>query len=131
MFYRRRFGWIKVSATDIPLVIFKGSTIFSPSSTKTEAFALLSALLCCSSNSKINICTDSVNVISTFNHVTNKLISQRRKLKISNYHIWRLIEACNTLKNLEDLYNDIADDLENHGRSLKPITINLWFYKMP
>lgn len=130
------FGWIQTQPHTTK-VTFKGSTIFLPSSTKAEAFAILTTLLCCPSRSNITIYTDSANCITTFHKLFDgTTISPRRKLKMNSYLIWLLIEKLVNVKSLNvnlvkvkahtnDVNNDIADSLAKEGAICQdPIIVN-------
>lgn len=62
---RLGFGWIQTRRS-IPDISYYGTTLFLPSSTKAEAFAILTILLVCPSRSSVKIMTDSENCIKTF-----------------------------------------------------------------
>ncbi|EXX77399.1 hypothetical protein RirG_024060 [Rhizophagus irregularis DAOM 197198w] len=111
------FAWVEssnVNATTQDPIAFQGAIAFNPS---------------------IDIYTDSQNVIDIFHKISNKLISIRRFLKISNYSAWKLINHVIVTKNLNvkfhkvkshsgDTFNDLSDDLANMARSLPPLEIN-------
>lgn len=60
------FGWIQVSHS-APQCTFHGSTVFFPSSYKSEAMGILTALLTLPYNSTGTISTDSANCIQSSN----------------------------------------------------------------
>lgn len=85
------YGWLQANP-HFPRLEFKGSTIFFPSSTKSEAMAILMALITLPTNSTCLIFTNSANCILTFNSRLHQLpLSSRRCLKINNFLIWDLI----------------------------------------
>ncbi|EXX64690.1 ribonuclease H-like domain-containing protein [Rhizophagus irregularis DAOM 181602=DAOM 197198] len=133
------FAWIEVSnysdTTSIPPVAFMDALSFNPSSTKAEVYALLTTIISVPNGSKVDIYTDSLNVIDTFHKVTNKLTSIRQLLKCNNNISWRLIDTLINKKQLlvslhkvkahsDDRLNDMADNFSNMARSLPPIEIN-------
>ncbi|GET50139.1 hypothetical protein RIR_jg32492.t1 [Rhizophagus irregularis DAOM 181602=DAOM 197198] len=72
------FGWIEVSSTDIPSISVKGSTLFTrlPPKQRVTQFK------------------------QRYPHFQAIHESQRRKLKINNHHIWRLIDSSISSKSL-------------------------------
>ena len=130
------FGWIALTANNIPITEFSGSTKNFASSTKAEAFAIFTAIISSPPNSNINIYTDSQGCINTFNHFTHSSQSERRNLKLNNYLIWHAIFSiitCNNIKitftkvksHSKNTYNDHADQLAKEGTKLPDhITIN-------
>ncbi|GBC50963.2 ribonuclease H-like domain-containing protein [Rhizophagus irregularis DAOM 181602=DAOM 197198] len=110
------FAWVEssnVNATTQDPIAFQGAIAFNPSSTKAEIYAFY----------------------RPFSSISNKLISIRRFLKISNYSAWKLINHVIVTKNLNvkfhkvkshsgDTFNDLSDDLANMARSLPPLEIN-------
>ncbi|RIA88503.1 hypothetical protein C1645_774806 [Glomus cerebriforme] len=108
-----------------------------PLSTKTEAFAIATALLTVPPKSTIKLFTDSANC----NFRTLYRPVNRKKLKINNYHIWFLIQQLIKDHHLHisfvkvkghsnNRYNEIADNLAKQGCSLnKCIMINPNFLK--
>ncbi|CAB4418532.1 unnamed protein product [Rhizophagus irregularis] len=134
------FGWIQTNPI-IPKITFIGSTIFFPSSFKSESFAILTILLTLPDNSLCTIYTDSQNCIDVFNHRLNTpTISPRQRLKQNNFLIWDLIfwlisnnhltihlKKVRAHSNHE--YNDIADKLAKSGcYSPDPILVNHRFF---
>lgn len=128
------FGWIRL-CDDTPPLIFHGNTILSPSSTKAECFAILTALLICPPNSSVTIYTDSANCINTFDRINNTLTSSRQLLKIPNHQIWRLIKDIIRKNSITvsfkkvkahsgNEYNDLADAEAKKGLDIPPIMIN-------
>lgn len=98
---RLGFGWIQTRKS-IPDASYFGTTIFMPSSTKAEAFAILTILLVCPSYFSIKIMTDSANCINTFySFVVQKTpLSPRKKFKQINFLVWFLILQQNLYKSL-------------------------------
>ncbi|CAB4485566.1 unnamed protein product [Rhizophagus irregularis] len=134
------FGWIQVS-NDAPKFTFSGSTVFFPSSYKSESMALLTAIITLPYQGTAIISTDSANCIHTFNHrINTPVISPRKKLKQNNYLIWDLIfwiihnmKLSISLQKVKahsnDTYNDRADALANTGSfSEQPIIVNHRFF---
>lgn len=130
------FGWLQTNP-HAPHLTFKGQTIFLPSSTRAEAFAILTALLCCPSNCTVSIFTDSSNCINNFYTFVNQhTISPRRKLKQNAYLVWLLIDKLIRIKSLNvsltkvkahsnDENNDKADELAKNALLFQePIIIN-------
>ncbi|PKC02332.1 hypothetical protein RhiirA5_504092 [Rhizophagus irregularis] len=92
-----------------PKLSFHGSTIFFPSSTKSEAMAILAAIIVVPFNSHLNIYTDSANCITTF----NKLLLSPILIKGHSDNLW----------------NNKADELANAGAHIKdPIIVNHKFF---
>jgi hypothetical protein len=85
------YGWIQTSPSS-PKLIFKGSTLFSPSSTKSEVMAILIAIIILPIGSTCTIFIDSANCINTFyDKLNNPQKSPRQKLKQKHFLIWNLI----------------------------------------
>lgn len=75
-----------------PRLSFKGSTVFFPSSTKSEAMGISTAIIVSPYNCSLNIYTDSASCINVFETLLNSpIISPRQKLKQTNFLIWDLI----------------------------------------
>jgi ribonuclease HI len=120
------YGLIKCQP-NTPQVSFKGSTVFFPSSTKSEAMGILSAIIVSPHNCNLNIYTDSASCITTFNTLLHSpIISPRRKLKQNNFLIWDLIFYLIHHKHLliplhkvkghsDNEWNKKADELANAG----------------
>lgn len=135
------FGWIQIH-TGSPPIEFKGSTTFLPSSTKAEAMAILCAINTLPRNSITKFYTDSANCIDTFNkYLHSSNISSRRKLKINNFLIWKLIfeliDKFHLIVSLHkvnahsnDEYNDQADALAKSGAHIPyPLIVNSKIFK--
>ncbi|GBB95631.1 hypothetical protein RclHR1_02580014 [Rhizophagus clarus] len=117
-------------------VQFYASSKFFPSSTKGECLAILTALIICPPNSKIDIFTDSKSAICTFTTAIQNYLLARRFNKINNYHIWvaikHIIQSLHLSVNLTKVkahsgneFNDAADLLAKCGNiSNKWININ-------
>ncbi|PKK72655.1 hypothetical protein RhiirC2_776945 [Rhizophagus irregularis] len=134
------YGWIQTQPLT-PRISFKGSTVFFPSSSKSESMGILTALLVAPFNCRINIYTDSANCITTFNtRMHLGIVSPHQKLKQSNFLLWDLIFLLINQKNLlvtlhkvpghsNNLYNDEADTLAKAGAHIRePIIINHKFF---
>ncbi|PKB96848.1 hypothetical protein RhiirA5_434130 [Rhizophagus irregularis] len=88
---RSGFGWLQTDQL-IPNLSFNGSTIYFPSSFKSESLAILTILLVLPPYATSSIYTDSQNCIDTFNQrIGSPVISPRRRLKQNNFLIWDLI----------------------------------------
>ncbi|CAB4415459.1 unnamed protein product [Rhizophagus irregularis] len=95
------FGWVHKNDTNSDLnMSFFGGTSLLPSSSKAEAYAILTALLVAPTDSVVKIYTDSMNCVHTFQRVNDPLVSTRKILKIPNHDIWRLIKHLIEKKNL-------------------------------
>ncbi|CAG8521739.1 9145_t:CDS:1 [Rhizophagus irregularis] len=80
------FGWI---FSDINLDIkFSGMTIDWVSSTKAEAFAILTCLITCPLNSNVMIYTDSQCAIDTFNSLSHHKMTPK-KFMITHLIDWK------------------------------------------
>jgi ribonuclease HI len=136
---RSGYGWIQTHP-NTPRESFKGSTLFFPSSTKSEAMAIMTALITIPINSICTIITDSANCVNTLqDKVKNNITSPHQRLKLNNFLIWDLImwiiENHNLTINIEkikahsgDKYNDEADILAKAGRECPdPIIVNFKF----
>lgn len=132
-------------------ITFHAGTNLTPSSSKAECFALLTALLVCPTSSSITISTDSANTIATYHTIMNPLTSERKILKTNNHCIWRLIKHIILTQHLQvrllkikahsgNLYNDMADAEAKKGLLLPQFTLihklfryfsytNLGFYR--
>ncbi|CAB4424299.1 unnamed protein product [Rhizophagus irregularis] len=134
------FGWIQTHPS-VPTTTFKGSTIFFPSSFKSENLAILTILITLPTNSICTIYTDSQNCIDTYNtRLTTPTISPRKRLKQNNFLIWDLIfwlihhhsltiQLLKVKAHSNNLFNDKADALAKEGRySPNPIVINHKFF---
>jgi len=73
---------------------FYASTFLSPSSTKAEIMAILSAIIVCPTGSTIKIHTDSQAAIDGFelNVNDNVWLTDRRRLKNRNHILWSVIK---------------------------------------
>ncbi|PKB99820.1 hypothetical protein RhiirA5_429120 [Rhizophagus irregularis] len=135
------FGWLQTNPL-IPQLSFNGSSIFFPSSFKSESLAILTILLVLPFNATCHIYTDSQNCIDIFNQrLLSPTISPRRRLKQNNFLIWDLISwlishhylTVHLVKvkghsNIKG--NDQADALAKEGRlSVDPILINHKFFQ--
>jgi ribonuclease HI len=134
------YGWIQTHP-NTPRETFKGSTLFFPSSTKSETMAIMTALITIPKNSTCTIITDSANCVDMLkDRLKNPITSPRRRLKLNNYLIWDLImwiiEHHNLTINIEkikahsgDKYNDQADILAKAGSECQnPIIVNFKFF---
>ncbi|PKY55839.1 hypothetical protein RhiirA4_475600 [Rhizophagus irregularis] len=65
------FGWTEASSHPSPPITYNGSTTFN--------YRLVG----------------QKNIVSTYQKITNKLLSDRKILTINNHHIWRLIKTLN------------------------------------
>ncbi|GBB90580.1 hypothetical protein RclHR1_01760004 [Rhizophagus clarus] len=112
-----------------------GATMFQPSSTTAETFAVLTTLIVSPSNACITIFTDSLNTIHNYEKFSNSSLSTRQKLKFTTYPVWSLILRLIELKHLMvtfqkvkshsgDLFNDQADLLSKEATTLSPIFIS-------
>ncbi|GET02155.1 RNA-directed DNA polymerase from mobile element jockey-like [Rhizophagus clarus] len=128
------FAWIELSTSSNP-TSFQGATMFQPSSTTAETFAVLTTLLVTPINSKINIFTDSLNTITNYNKFSRGNISTRQKLKFTTYPVWSLIDRLIEHKHLSvtftkvkshsgNTYNDQADLLSKAAVTLSPIFLS-------
>jgi hypothetical protein len=133
------YNWIQTHPNTSKLS-FKGSTVFFPSSTKSEG--ILTALNTLPFNSNYTIFTDSMNCIFTYyeKRLKSSVIIPWRKLKQNNFLIWDLIfwlpehrHIHLTLKkvkahsNIE--FNGEADKLASAGTLLEdPIIVNFKFF---
>jgi ribonuclease HI len=137
---RSGYGWIQAHP-NTPRKTFKGSTLFFPSSTKSESMAIMTALITIPKNSNCMIITDSANCVHTLqDRLKNTTISPRKRLKLNNFLIWDLImwliEHNNLTVNIEkvkahsgNLYNDQADSLAKAGAECpQPIIVNYKFF---
>ncbi|EXX59851.1 hypothetical protein RirG_185290 [Rhizophagus irregularis DAOM 197198w] len=105
------YGWTQVQPFT-PRINFKGSTVFFPSSSKSESMGILTALIISPFNCRINIYTDSANCINIFNtRMQSGIVSPRQKLKQSNFLIWDLIFFLINEKHLEWLNSNDHDAL--------------------
>jgi len=93
----------------------------SPSSSKAECMAILTALIVSPDNCRVNIFTDSQTCIQNFHKIFNTY-RYRKLLKVKNYHLWFIIKDLIIRKNLtvdlikvkghsNDPHNDRADEL--------------------
>jgi ribonuclease HI len=129
---RMGFGWIEPHYN----VTFKGSCILNPSSTKSESYAILTALLTLPNNSTVNIYTDSQNCIHNYNNFSNPLLSRRKQLNHNNHLLWTFIMEIIKDKGLKltlhkvkahsnNIYNDMVDELATQGLNIEPINLNI------
>ncbi|GES88086.1 ribonuclease H-like domain-containing protein [Rhizophagus clarus] len=134
--YRSRIGfaWIETTTSNNSTP-FQGAMMFQPSSTMAETFAVLTTLIVSSSNSHINIFTDSLNTIHAYKKFSSGSFSTRQKLKFTTYPVWSLILQLIELKHLvvtfmkvkshsRDIFNDQADLLSKEATTLSPIFIS-------
>ncbi|GES74523.1 ribonuclease H-like domain-containing protein [Rhizophagus clarus] len=128
------FAWIEIT-TSSNSTPFQGTTMFQPSSTTAETFAVLITLIVSPSNTCINIFTDSLNTIHNYEKFSNGSLSTRQKLKFTTYPVWSLILRLIELKHLVvtfkkvkshsgDIFNDQADLLSKEATILSPIFIS-------
>ncbi|GES74619.1 ribonuclease H-like domain-containing protein [Rhizophagus clarus] len=107
-------------------ITFSGFCKHFPSSTKAEAYTICTALLICLPRTKVNIYTDSLCCINTFQTITQRLIIPRRQLKILNHNIWFIIARIIAVNSLTvtlhrvkahsgNVHNDKADTLAKAG----------------
>ncbi|GBC01691.1 hypothetical protein RclHR1_00430008 [Rhizophagus clarus] len=83
------FAWIETTmSSPIP---FQGATMFQPSSTTAETFAVLTVLMVFLVNSCINIFMDSLNTIHNYHKFSQVGFSTRQKLKFTTYPVWSLL----------------------------------------
>ncbi|PKB98789.1 hypothetical protein RhiirA5_430804 [Rhizophagus irregularis] len=135
------FGWLQTNPS-IPQLSFNGSTIFFPSSFKSESLAILTILLVLPFYATCHIYTDSQNCIDIFNQkLLSPTISPRRRLKQNNFLIWDLIfwlishhhltvHLVKVKGHSNNKGNDQADALAKKGRiSDDPILINHKFFQ--
>ncbi|PKK65253.1 hypothetical protein RhiirC2_786430 [Rhizophagus irregularis] len=138
---RSGFGWLQTNPL-VPQLSFTGSTIFFPSSFKSESMAILTILLVLPFNATCHIYTDSQNCIDTFKQRLDlPVISPRRRLKQNNFLIWDLIFWLVSYHHLtihlvkvkahsNNLANDQADALAKKGRdSRDPILVDHKFFQ--
>jgi ribonuclease HI len=129
---RMGFGWIELHHK----VTFKGSCILNPSSTKSESYGILTALLTVPNNSTVNVYTDSQNCIHNYNNYSNPLLSRRKQLNLNNHLLWTFIMEIIKDKGLKltlhkvkahsnNIYNDLADELATQGLNTEPINLNI------
>ncbi|CAB4442112.1 unnamed protein product [Rhizophagus irregularis] len=124
------FGWLQTNPL-LPSISFKGSTIFFPSSFKSESMAILTILLVLPLHATCHIYTDSQNCIDIFNQrLRSPIISPRRRLKQNNFLIWDLIiwllshhhltvHLIKVKGHSNNKYNDQADTLAKEGSKLR------------
>ncbi|PKK69679.1 hypothetical protein RhiirC2_780702 [Rhizophagus irregularis] len=99
------FGWIDIDRTDNnPLYTFYGSTILTPSSTKAESFAILTAIL--------------AQVLKIPNHQIWRVIKHLVDKKSINLSLHK-VKAHSDVT-----YNDLADAEATKGLDASPIIIN-------
>ncbi|PKY46722.1 hypothetical protein RhiirA4_461665 [Rhizophagus irregularis] len=130
---------ITIPLPPIPQMTYPhGNTILSPSSTKAECHAILTAILVCPNSSEVQILTDSQNCINTCKSINNPLTSTRKLLKIPNHQIWRIIKHIISTKSISitlykvkahsgNLFNDLAVAEASKGLDVPPIAIILQF----
>ncbi|CAB4485285.1 unnamed protein product [Rhizophagus irregularis] len=134
------FGWVQTDPS-VPITTFNGSTIFFPSSFKSESLAILTILITLPPHATCKIYTDSQNCIDTFNsRLNSSVISPRRRLKQNNFLIWDLIfwlitkyaitvRLFKVKAHSHNKYNDQADNLAKTGsNNTDPILINHKFF---
>ncbi|PKK81004.1 hypothetical protein RhiirC2_767528 [Rhizophagus irregularis] len=110
------YGWIQTQPST-PKISFKGSTVFFPSSSKSETMGILTTLIVSPYNCRINIYTDSANCITTFN--------TRMHLGIKNL----LVTLHKVPGHSNNPYNDAADTLAKAGAHIiESIIINHKFF---
>jgi hypothetical protein len=109
---------------------------------KSEAMAIMTALIIIPKNSLCTIFTDSANCVHTLqDRLKNLTLSPRQKLKLNNFLVWDLImwliKHHNLTINIEkvkahssDTNNDEADKLAKLGNECPhPIIVNFKFFK--
>ncbi len=103
-----------------------------PSSTRAEAWAILSAIYVCPQNCQVKIFTDSQACIDRYLSCINPLLTNRKSLKIPNGNIWScimdLIQTYNISLHFTKVKGHSTDDLNNkadllakRGRTLTPV----------
>ena len=147
-------AWIlSTTCNDNPTFNFNASTKFFASSTRAESFAILTALIICPKESTVNIYTDSLNAIRTYDNFL--ITSSRKNLKKNNMLVWHTIHHIVNTLNLKVrlhkikahtgiIFNDMADNLAkeasgsrnlaievNRHNRLIPITGLLWSNYLP
>ncbi|PKC65424.1 hypothetical protein RhiirA1_461073 [Rhizophagus irregularis] len=128
------YGWTQFQPST-PKITFKGSTVFFPSSTKSETMGILTAIIVSPYNCNLNDYTNSASCIQLFNtRLHSPVISPRQKLKQTNFLLWDLIFFLIHEKNLlvsmhkvaghsDNIHNNEADTLAKAGAHIKePIT---------
>jgi ribonuclease HI len=132
------FGWHLVPSPFITQSIeFYASTHGSPSSTKAEIMALLSALIVCPDSSTVTIYTDSQATIDGYNLnvIPNLFLTDRRRLKQHNFLLWSVVLEIVASLNLSvrlrkvkahsnDAHNDHADNLAKLGCAAPTLVVN-------
>src|SRR6266496_4094050 len=114
-----------------PLKEFSIGCKISPSSSKAECMAILTALIVSPHNCQVNIFTDSQTCIQNFNKTFNTYQYQKL-LKMKCYHLWFIIKDLIFQKNLtvdlvkvksysNDPHNDKADELAKAGAKASPL----------
>ncbi|CAI2166395.1 14622_t:CDS:1 [Funneliformis geosporum] len=122
-----RIDWICTDLSEFTLCSFNTSITNNPSSSRTELFALISAVIICPLTSSTRIFTDNQVIIQVFDqYIINSVLTTRSKEKIPNYIAWILLHhniqqlsLTVTLVKIkgysEDLFNDKADTLAKDG----------------
>lgn len=117
-------GWILEDSE----ISFHCATCMFPSSTRAEILAILTAILATPSNTALNIYTDSQAAIDGIHNVIrNPLSAISERFKQCNFVLLNIIKDLITSKGLmftmhkvkghsQNLWNDAADQLANHGR---------------
>ena len=128
-------GWF-IANTEIHQQKFQASIKTFPSSTKAEIYAVLTALIICPENSRVNIYLDSQNTINNFNKIIiENSLTNKQILKIPNCWIWLTIkEIIDTLQlqvqlnkvkaHSKNELNDLADLLAKEGTLYPELNIN-------
>ena len=126
-------GWLIVNG-DNKVAQFNASSFEWPSSTRMELLAIVSLISILPSESKINIFTDSNNVIEQYKKL-NRCMSYRKKKKIINYNLWEIllwiekefalhITFTKVKAHSGNKLNDQADYLAKSGMSKLALRIN-------
>jgi ribonuclease HI len=127
------FGGIITNSKET-LNTFKGNTCCTPSSTKAEGYAILTAVIITPNKAVLDLYTDSQNAIFNINTFLHNKVSDRKKLNITNHILWHSIAYLIRTKNINiklnkvkghnnDKYNDEADKLAKEGNDLESIML--------
>ena len=128
-------GWL-TGNNEFPKIQFNAAIERSPSSTKAEATALLTAIITASPNTYLNIFLDSTCAIAAYNKVVeDEYTILKHTYKKSNYNIWFIIKYIKEQLNLKitlikvkghsnNILNDQANFLAKAGNSRPLLTFN-------